>query len=185
MFRVKQLEIEGCYLMTPTVFMDSTCDFIKTFNDKQFIIYGLSTEFKEEYYAIAKPNSVRGMHFQLPPYEQDKLITCIMGEIQDVVVDLRANSKTYGKYIVVDLNQEDRNLIYIPSGCAHGYYIKGNKNALIYYKVTTPFISDFRGGIHWDSLDIPWDFKSKNLSEVHVEAYDSTLPKFEDFKSPF
>ena len=158
MFKVQKLEVEGCYLMTPTVLMESTCDLIKIFNETQFNIYGLSTEFKEEYYAIAKPGVVRGMHFQLPPEEHDKLVTCIMGEIQDVVVDLRKNSKTFGKYVTTSLNEDNKNLIYIPSGCAHGYYIKGNKHALVYYKVTKPFMAELRGGIHWRSLDIPWDF---------------------------
>ncbi len=182
MFRVKQLEIEGCCLITPTVFMESTCDLIKVFNDTQFNIYGLSTEFKEEYYAIAKPGVVRGMHFQLPPEGHDKLITCIAGEIQDVVIDLRKESKTYGRYTSVNLNEDNRNLIYIPSGCAHGYYIKGNKEALIYYKVTKPFIKELRCGVHWDSLDIPWEF---NKEEVKVEKEDKTWLKFENFETPF
>lgn len=182
MFKVQKLEVEGCYLMTPTVLMESTCDLIKIFNETQFNIYGLSTEFKEEYYAIAKPGVVRGMHFQLPPEEHDKLVTCIMGEIQDVVVDLRKNSKTFGKYVTTSLNEDNKNLIYIPSGCAHGYYIKGNKHALVYYKVTKPFMGELRGGIHWRSLDIPWDF---DYSKIEVESEDATWPKFEEFNSPF
>lgn len=183
MFRVKQLEIGGCYLITPTVFMENTCDLIRIFNDTQFNIYGLSTEFKEEYYAIAKPGVVRGMHFQLPPGEHDKLITCLSGEIQDIVIDLRKESKTYSKYTIVELNEDNRNLMYIPRGCAHGYYIKGNKEALVYYKVTKPFIKELTGGVYWDSLDIPWEFKGK--MKVETEDIDKTWPKFEEFKSPF
>ncbi|MDV4152585.1 dTDP-4-dehydrorhamnose 3,5-epimerase family protein [Clostridium sp. AL.422] len=182
MFRVKKLDVEGCYLITPTMLMESTCDLINVFNETQFNIYGLSTNFKEEYYAIAKPGVVRGIHFQLPPEEQDKLITCIIGEIQDVVVDLRKDSKTYGKYTTVNLNEDNKNLIYIPSGCAHGYYIKGDKHALVYYKVTKPFIRDLRGGIHWNSLNIPWEF---DYSKIQVESEDETWPKFEEFDSPF
>ena len=182
MFRVKKLDIEGCYLITPTILMESTCDLIKVFNDTQFNIYGLSTQFKEEYYAVAKPGVVRGIHFQLPPEEQEKLVTCIMGEIQDVVIDLRKESKTFGKYVIVDLNEENKNLIYVPAGCAHGYYIKGDKQALIYYKVTKPFVKELRGGVHWSSLDIPWCFTADN---VEVEDEDKDLPKFEDFNSPF
>ncbi|MBQ6820704.1 MAG: dTDP-4-dehydrorhamnose 3,5-epimerase family protein [Clostridium sp.] len=182
MFRVKKLDVEGCYLLTPTVFMEGTRDVIKVFNNTQFNIYGLSTEFKEEYYAIAKPGIVRGMHFQLSPEEHDKLITCIVGEIQDVVVDLRKSSKTFGKYAVVELNENNKNLIYVPSGCAHGYYIKGDKEAIVQYKVTKPFIRKLRGGINWRSLDIPWEFDFNN---VEVESEDETWPKFEEFKSPF
>lgn len=182
MCRVEKLDIEGCYLITPNVYMESTCDLIKIFNEGQFNIYGLSTEFKEEYYAIARPGVVRGMHFQLPPEEHDKLITCIIGEIQDVVIDLRKESKTFGKYIMVDLNEDNKNLIYVPSGCAHGYYIKGDKQALVYYKVTKPFVRELRGGVHWSSLNIPWNF---NKDEVEVEIEDESWPKFENFNSPF
>ncbi|MBB6624573.1 dTDP-4-dehydrorhamnose 3,5-epimerase family protein [Clostridium gasigenes] len=182
MFRVKALEVEGCYLITPTVFMENTCDLIRVFNDTQFNIYGLSTDFKEEYYAIARPGVVRGMHYQAPPEEQDKIITCIAGEIQDVVIDLRKKSKTYGRYVVVELNEFNRDLIYVPKGCAHGYYIKGNKDALIFYKVTKPFNNDHRGGVNWDSLNIPWEF---NKDEVTVEEWDNKLAKFEEFDSPF
>lgn len=181
MFRFKKLEIEGSYLITPSVDMRSTCDLIKIFSDSQFNIYGLSTEFREEYYAIARPGVIRGMHFQLPPEEHDKIVTCIIGEIQDVIVDLRRDSKTYGNYTLVELNEENKNMIYIPKGCAHGYYIKGNKEALVYYKVTKPFIMELRGGISYKSLNIKWDLKDK----VEIEDEDKDLPLFEDFDSPF
>lgn len=181
MFRVKPLEVDGCFLITPKMHMQSTCDLINFFNDEQFNIYGLSTEFKEEYYAISKPGVVRGMHYQAPPEEHDKLVTCALGEIQDVVVDLRKNSKTFGKYAIVELNEVNKELIYIPKGCAHGYYIKGNKDALIFYKVTKPFKEECRGGIHWSSLGIPWDI----IGEAQIEDDDDKFPRFEEFKSPF
>ncbi|CDG00661.1 dTDP-4-dehydrorhamnose 3,5-epimerase family protein [Clostridium chauvoei] len=181
MFRVKPLGVEGCFVITPSISMNNTCDLIKVFNDIQFNIYGLSTEFKEEYYAIAKPGALRGMHFQAPPEAHDKLVTCIKGEIQDVVVDLRKDSKTFGKYAMVDLNETNKELLYIPKGCAHGYYIKGDKEALIFYKVTKPFIPEYRGGIHWSSLNIPWDFQG----DISVEEEDENFPRFEDFQSPF
>ncbi|MGL5084314.1 MAG: dTDP-4-dehydrorhamnose 3,5-epimerase family protein [Clostridium sp.] len=182
MFRVKVLDIEGCYLITPTIVMEGTSDLIRVFNDTQFNIYGLSTDFKEEYYAMGKPGVVRGMHYQAPPEGHDKLISCLVGEIQDVVIDLRKNSKTYGKYVVVELNEFNKDMIYVPSGCAHGYYVKGNKEALVFYKVTKPFNHKFKGGVNFDSLNIPWDF---NKDEVHFEEWDKNLSKFENFESPF
>ncbi|MBS4803572.1 MAG: dTDP-4-dehydrorhamnose 3,5-epimerase family protein, partial [Clostridium sp.] len=101
---------------------------------------------------------------------------------EDVVIDLRRDSKTFGKFTKVNLNEENKNLIYVPSGCAHGYYISGNKEALIYYKVTKPFIRSLRGGVHWNSLNIPWSF---DYNKVLVENEDTTWPRFEDFTSPF
>ncbi|MGL5353261.1 MAG: dTDP-4-dehydrorhamnose 3,5-epimerase family protein [Clostridium sp.] len=182
MFRVKSLGVEGCYLITPTIVMEGTSDLIRVFNDTQFNIYGLSTDFKEEYYAMGKPGVVRGMHYQAPPEGHNKLISCLLGEIQDVVIDLRKSSKTYGKYVVVELNEFNKDMIYVPSGCAHGYYVKGNKEALVFYKVTKPFNHKFKGGVNFDSLDIPWDF---NKDKVSFEEWDAKLSKFEDFESPF
>ena len=113
MFRFKTMEIEGCYLITPTVQMDNTCDLIKFFNDEQFNIYGVSTEFKEEYYTIAKPGVIRGMHYQKEPYDHCKIVTCLSGDIQDVVIDLREDSKSYKKFTMVDLNDKNKNMIYL------------------------------------------------------------------------
>lgn len=176
MFRFKPLKIDGCYLITPTVKMDNTCDLIKFFNDEQFNIYGISTEFKEEYYTIAKPGVVRGMHYQKDPYDHSKIVTCLSGDIQDVVVDLREDSKSYKKFTMVDLNDKNKNMIYIPKGCAHGYYIRGDKDALVFYKVTKPYYEKYRAGINWDSLNIPWEFRNK--IEVEVEEEDKILPIF-------
>lgn len=174
MFKFKELEIEGCYLITPAVRMDSTCDLIKVFNDEQFNIYGISTEFKEEYYTIAKPGVIRGMHYQKEPYDHSKLVTCLSGDIQDVVVDLRKESKTYKKFTMVNLNDKNKNMIYIPKSCAHGYYIRGDREALVFYRVTKPYFEKYRAGIHWDSLDIPWEFRDK--IEIEVEEDDKILP---------
>lgn len=173
MFRVKPLSIDGCYLLTPTVLMETSCDLIKLFNENQFSIYGLSTDFKEEYYAIAKPGVLRGLHYQKEPEGHDKLVSCVSGFIIDVVVDLRKESKTYGKYVLVQLNEENKNLIYIPNGCAHGYYVDGNKDALVFYKVTKPFNSNYKEGIHWTSFGIEWNLNK----EPKISQDDDSLEK--------
>lgn len=172
MFKVKPLSVDGCYLLTPTVLMESSCDFIKVFNETQFNIYGLSTKFQEEYYAIAKPGVLRGLHYQAKPQGHDKIVSCILGSIIDVVVDMREESKTYGKYVVTELNDENRNLLYIPEGCAHGYYVSGDKDSLISYKVTKPFDKKYRVGIHWTSFDINWNLDC----EPEISEEDSSLP---------
>lgn len=154
MFRVKPLSIDGCYLLTPTVLMETSCDLIKLFNENQFSIYGLSTDFKEEYYAIAKPGVLRGLHYQMDPEGHDKLVSCISGAIIDIIVDIREGSKTYGRYELLKLNEENRNLVYIPKGCAHGYYVEGSKESLVFYKVTKPFNINFKSGINWESFGI-------------------------------
>lgn len=181
MFRVKPLSVEGCFLITPKVHMQNTCDLINVFSNEQFNIYGLSTEFKEEYYAIVRPGTIRGLHFQAPPEAHDKVVTCALGEIRDVVVDLRKDSKTFGKYTVVELNEVNKELLYIPKGCAHGYYVTSKKEALIFYKVTNPFKVEYKGGIHWNSLGIPWGASE----DIEIDKEDENLPRFEDFESPF
>lgn len=181
MFKVRELDISGCFLITPNVIMEKDLDLVKVFSASQFTIYGLCTKFSEEYYAMPKAGTLRGIHFQKPPEEHEKLITCISGSILDIVVDLRISSKTYGKCIVVELNEENKELIYIPHGCGHGYFVKGKKDALILYKVTKPFNDKYKMGVNLNSFDVfPIDIKRVILSET-----DMKLPLLENLKSPF
>lgn len=181
MFKVRELDIPGCFLITPNIIMEKDLDLVKVFSASQFTIYGLGTKFSEEYYAMPKANTLRGIHFQGPPEEHEKLITCISGSILDIVVDLRVGSKTYGKSIITELNEENKELIYIPYGCGHGYFVKGKKDALILYKVTKPFNNKYKMGVNHQSFDLfPIDTKKAIISEK-----DRNLPLLENLISPF
>ena len=101
-------EIKGAFIIEQSVFQDVRGSFIKTFHEKVFEDIGLEHQFAEGYYTESKENVIRGMHFQIPPHDHAKIATVILGRIVDVIVDLRKRSKTYGKYISVELSRKNR-----------------------------------------------------------------------------
>jgi dTDP-4-dehydrorhamnose 3,5-epimerase len=139
----------------------------------------LDTHYTEEYFSRSKQNVIRGLHFQLPPEECVKIVYCIDGEVMDVVLDLRVDSPTYGKYEIFNLNDRLANILYIPIGLAHGFYTK-SKTATMMYKVSKSYAPDYDAGIHWDSAEIPWPTKTPIIS-----TRDSEFISLDKFQSPF
>jgi len=172
-------EILGCYEILPQIISDERGSFVKTFHKDTFVEKGLEYDFVEEYYSISKKGVLRGMHFQLPPYQHTKMVYCIGGNVMDVVVDLRKKSESYGKYSVFDLSAEKNNIIYIPVGCAHGFYTL-SESATMIYKVNSMYNADHDSGIRWNSIGIQWP-SSKPL----VSIRDQNLQIWKDFNNPF
>jgi dTDP-4-dehydrorhamnose 3,5-epimerase len=171
--------ILGCFEIDSKILGDHRGTFVKTIFRPFFEENNLDSNFIEQYYSISSKGILRGLHFQYPPKDHTKLVCCPLGEILDVVVDLRVGSPTYGKYEIVLLNQNKGNSLYIPSGLAHGFYVLSDK-AVVICQLTSSYSPAHDGGIRWDSLEIPWPNKNPILSEK-----DNGLPKFEDFTSPF
>jgi len=172
-------QIPDCYQLQPKKFDDNRGSFVKTFHQDIFKDLGLETDFAEEYYSISYQNVIRGLHFQLPPHEHTKIVYCVQGSVEDIVVDLRVNSPTYGKFEMFDLSAETANLIYIPIGLAHGFYVTSS-TAIMVYKVSTVYAPDCDRGILWNSVDIPWMSDTPIISKR-----DSEFPKLAVFDSPF
>ena len=105
--------IDGCFELQPKVFKDDRGKLIKTFHEEMFKSNDLETDFKEEYYSVSNQKILRGLHFQLPPHDHIKCVTCIDGKIFDVVVDLRKKSTTYKQYYSLELDSEKGNMLYI------------------------------------------------------------------------
>jgi len=114
-------DIEGLYLIKPRVLGDSRGKFVKTFHADTFKEHELKYNFQESYYSSSQKDVLRGMHFQTPPYDHEKLVYVTNGSILDVVVDIRKNSVTYGKNVSQKLTAENGYIFYIPRGCAHGF----------------------------------------------------------------
>ncbi|MEM1803746.1 MAG: dTDP-4-dehydrorhamnose 3,5-epimerase [Nanopusillaceae archaeon] len=176
---VRETSIPGCFEIIPKVFRDERGIFVKTFSYSFFKKYGLNTDFKEQFFSISRKDVVRGLHFQLPPMDHDKLVYCIYGEAFDVVVDLRVGSPTYGKYQTFILSGEKSNMLYIPKGLAHGFCALSDK-VIMLYAVSVEYSPEHDSGILWNSMDIPWPCKNVIISEK-----DSKLTPFDKFKSPF
>lgn len=176
---IRKTAIPKCYEITPKVFQDARGKFVKTFHQNVFEDYQLNTKFLEEYYSTSCQNVLRGLHFQLPPRDHTKMVYCVLGEVIDVVVDLRVGSPTYGKHEMFELNADKANMIYIPSGLAHGFYVT-SQTAILMYKVSTIYNSELDTGIHWHSIGIPWPTQDPITSDR-----DNKLQSFSDFESPF
>lgn len=174
-----ETEIEGCYELQPIIRKDQRGSFTKTFHEEVFKKNNLVTKFAEEYYSTSRKGVLRGLHFQTPPVEHEKMVYCVYGEVIDVAVDLRRQSSTYGKYRMINLNSEKGNIIYIPKGMAHGFYTVSDM-AIIMYKVTSVYVPQNDLGILWNSIGIPWIDKNPIMSER-----DKNFIEFKDFKSPF
>ncbi len=179
MFKLKPSKIEGCFELQHNVFEDSRGQFLKLFNKDAFAAHNLDTTLSEEYYSVSYKNVIRGLHFQIPPMEHVKLVTCVDGNVIDVVVDLRTDSPTYGQYAQFELSSNNKNSVYIPKGLAHGFCVQSDR-ALILCRTSTVFSPEHDAGINWSSFGFNWPTSNPILSER-----DQNLTTLEDFKSPF
>jgi dTDP-4-dehydrorhamnose 3,5-epimerase len=176
---LKKTLIPGCYELQPNVFRDERGLFVKTFHEDVFKENGLETHFAEEYYSFSHKRVLRGLHFQLPPMEHVKLVYCVYGRVLDTVVDLRVGSPAYGDFETFELSDEQANMVYIPKGLAHGFYVL-SESAIVMYKVTTVYSPEHDTGILWNSADIPWPDEGPIVSKR-----DSEFIACKNFNSPF
>ena len=165
-FEFKRLEIPDVILITPKVFTDERGFFIETYQKDDFAKAGITGEFVQQNHSKSVKGVLRGLHYQKEPYAQAKLVRCIKGEIYDVAVDIRKNSPTFGKYVSVILSEENKNVLYIPRGFAHGFEVLSRK-AEVVYSVDNIYSKNNEAGIIWDDpgISINWPIKNPVLSD--------------------
>jgi dTDP-4-dehydrorhamnose 3,5-epimerase len=173
------LRLPGCLRIVPKIVRDSRGEFIKPFVESDYRELGLRTNFAEEYYSRSVRGVIRGMHFQSPPYDYFKLVSCLSGQIRDVIVDLRVGSPNFRKCEVLELKAADGFVLYLPPGIAHGF-LALSETAIVSYKVTSIYAPAHDTGVRWDSLGIDWGIKAPILSDR-----DATLPVLAEIESPF
>lgn len=171
----ERTEIEGVYIIDNFSAADDRGLFVKTFNSNSFKENNLAFEIRESYYSSSKKNVIRGMHFQLPPYDHEKLVYVTSGKILDIVIDLRKNSSTYKEYISVELSAENKKSIYIPKGFAHGFKSLED-NSITVYSVASEYNMSSDLGVSFDSFDFDWEVKKPILS-----ARDSSFITLKEF----
>ncbi|MEG4330952.1 dTDP-4-dehydrorhamnose 3,5-epimerase [Microcoleus sp. AT9_A2] len=176
---IYETKLPGCYELQPKVFKDHRGTFVKTFHEEVFKKYQLNINFAEEYYSFSHQNVFRGLHFQMPPKDHTKMVYCVQGEVIDAVVDLRVGSPTYGKCETFSLTAEKANIIYIPPGFAHGFYVL-SETAIMMYKVSTVYSPEQDTGIHWNSVGVVWPIPNPIVSKR-----DNEFVALSDFNSPF
>ena len=165
-FEFKRLEIIDVILIKPKVFGDERGFFMETYKKGDFEEVGIKGEFVQDNHSRSKYGVLRGLHFQKEPYAQAKIIRCVRGVIYDVVVDLRSGSQTFGKYVGVNLSEDNKYQLYIPRGYAHGFLVL-SENAEVVYKVDNVYAPDYEGGLVWNDpyVDIQWPNDNPILSE--------------------
>jgi len=175
--------IEGLVIIEPIVFGDERGYFLETYNEKQFEEFIGKISFVQDNESKSAKGVLRGLHFQKPPFDQAKLVRCIEGEVLDIAVDVRKNSKTYGKHVTVLLSGVNKRQLFVPRGFAHGFLVLSD-TATFAYKVDNTYAPEFDAGIRWNDkeLNIKWGMED---SEVIISAKDAELPFFLEFKSPF
>ena len=179
MFDLKKSAIAGVFAIQPVVRRDPRGCFVKTIYKEWFESVGLEADFVEQYYTVSHENVLRGMHFQIPPHDQYKLVTCLEGNVLDVVVDMRKGSPTYGHHACFELVGDQANSLYIAKGVAHGFYVK-SRQATLLYNVSTYYAPMHDGGVRWDSVGVAWPCGSPLMSDR-----DRDLLTFPVFETPF
>ena len=180
-FEFKELELSGAYLIKPFFASDDRGGFVKDYNVDIFNNNGIEHDLKEVFYTISKKGVIRAIHFQLVK-QQAKLVRCISGHVYDVIVDLRPNSKTFGKWLGFDLTGENMNEIYIPPFFGHGYLVL--EDSVVSYKCAEVFYAEGDSGIMYNdkSINVSWPFNliggEKNLI---ISEKDLNLMSFHDY----
>ncbi len=165
-------EIEGIWLIEPSVYGDYRGQFLEAFREKVFSEKGLISQYVQDNISVSKKGTVRGLHYQKPPFAQAKLVMAIKGAILDVAVDIRRNSPTFGKYVSKVLSDENRNIMYVPPGFAHGFSVL-SESATVFYKCNDYYNKQAERGIKWDDPDLNIDWQ---VIEPVVSEKDQKLP---------
>jgi len=177
--RIEEMMIKGVYLLRGITFKDTRGISFQPYSEESLKEVGIKIEVKDILYSVSFKNVIRGMHFQLPPFTQSKLVTVISGEIMDVLLDLRVNSESYGKFTSVKLTDNEGLMIYIPKGIAHGFLSLADKSIVLYI-MDSPYVPEYDSGIKYDSFGYEW-----NVSKPVLSDRDLALQRFNEFKSPF
>jgi dTDP-4-dehydrorhamnose 3,5-epimerase len=182
--KIIKTDIEGVVIVEPRLFEDERGYFFEAFSERKFReLTGIDTHFVQDNESRSTKGVVRGLHFQLPPFAQSKLVRVVCGTILDVAVDIRRGSPTFGKYVAVELSEHNHRQLFIPRGFAHGFSVSEG-DAVVEYKCDNYYAPDAEGAIRWDdpTLAIDWHVAKERAI---VSAKDQANPMFEECDALF
>ena len=156
-FEFEPQKIKDVILIKPKVFGDNRGFFIESYKKSDFVANGIDVEFNQDNHSKSSKGVLRGLHYQEKPYGQAKIVRCIKGRIYDVAVDIRQNSQTFGQYVKIELSEENKQMLFIPEGFAHGFVVLSDE-AEILYKASGEYAPQADRGIIWNDTDINIDW---------------------------
>lgn len=173
---ISRTKIKGVYSIEPELLTDERGFFARTFCKEEFHNHGLETDIVQCNISYnKKKGTLRGMHYQISPFEETKIVSCTKGSIYDVVVDLRRDSPTCRKWVATELSEKNFKMMYIPSGCAHGFQTLENET-MVFYQMTEFFHPECSRGVRWDDprFAIEWPADKKGI----LSDKDQKFPVF-------
>ena len=176
--KVIETEIEGVFILEPRVFGDDRGYFFESFSLKHFEEKVSKTVFVQDNESKSKYGVLRGLHYQLPPYTQAKLVRVVKGRVLDVAVDIRKGSPTFGKYVAVELSEENKLQFFLPKGFAHGFAVL-SEEAIFQYKCDEYYAQDYEGAICYDDPDLGIDWRLP-LEDIILSEKDKKHPRLRD-----
>lgn len=178
---VEETHVPGVMLIAPRRHYDERGWFCESWSAGAMESVGLGIDFVQDNHVFSSArNTLRGLHFQVPPYAQAKLVRCTRGAILDVVVDIRMGSPTYGQWVAEELSSENGRQIFVPDGFAHGYLTLSDASE-VQYKCSSAYAPAHDGAVRWDSCGIEWPMESAPI----LSAKDAVAPLLTDLVSPF
>ncbi len=176
-------EIPNLLIIKPKLFEDQRGYFFESYNEKQFQTNGINTKFVQDNQSFSLYGTIRGLHYQLAPYAQTKLVRVLQGKIFDVAVDIRENSPTFGKWFGQELSSENKLQLLIPQGFAHGFSVI-SETATVLYKCDNLYNQKSERGINYldKHLNINWKI---DKDKIIVSSKDNILPALENAEMNF
>jgi len=180
----RSFEISGPRVFTPALFHDSRGSFAETYNRRTLAALGLDLEFVQDNQSHSvEVGTVRGLHYQRPPFAQAKLVRVVHGRILDVVVDVRRGSPSYGRWVSAELSAENGTQLYAPVGFLHGF-VTLEPHTCVLYKVSGYYSREHDGAVRWNDTDLAIDWGIVG-SAARLSDKDAAAPRFADFVTPF
>lgn len=179
-----ETEIPGVWIIEPKVFEDARGYFMEAWKKEEFGQHVGKINFVQDNESCSSKGVLRGLHYQLAPYSQSKLVRVIKGTVLDVAVDLRVGSPTFGKYVSVELSGENKRQFFVPQGFAHGFHVLSDE-AVFTYKVDNPYTPSHERGIRFDDPSVGVDWGITDPAVVNLSDKDRNAPLLKDAELNF
>lgn len=175
---VIKTSIEEVFILEPKIFKDDRGYFYESYSQREFEEKVLKTTFVQDNQSKSSYGVLRGLHFQKTPYAQSKLVRVIKGKVLDIAVDIREGSPTFGKYVAVELTEDNHRQLFIPRGFAHGFVVLSNE-AIFQYKCDNFYSKESEGAIIWNDPDIAIDW-GIDIKDIILSEKDKVSPRLKD-----